>query len=99
MLTCIVCFSFKEYVIEVTRTGVQDYTWKIFKRYSDFVKLQNMLFKMSSKINLDLPPKKYIGNMDRKLVMQRQNALQVIYEITFEKCPFICSRYNLLLLL
>lgn len=71
-------FLLKEYVIEVTRTGAQDYTWKIFKRYSDFVKLQNILYKLSSKINLDLPPKKYIGNMDRKLVMQRQNALQVI---------------------
>lgn len=68
--------GYTEYVIEVTRTGVQDYTWKIFKRYSDFVKLQNMLYKLSPKINLDLPPKKYIGNMDRKLVMQRQNALQ-----------------------
>lgn len=78
MLIRVMCFSLKEYVIEVTRTGVQDYTWKIFKRYSDFVKLQNMLYKMSSKINLDLPPKKYIGNMDRKLVMQRQNALQVM---------------------
>uniref|UniRef100_A0A2S2PD51 PX domain-containing protein kinase-like protein n=1 Tax=Schizaphis graminum TaxID=13262 RepID=A0A2S2PD51_SCHGA len=68
--------GYTEYVIEVTRTGVQDCTWKIFKRYSDFVKLQNMLYKLSPKINLDLPPKKYIGNMDRKLVMQRQNALQ-----------------------
>lgn len=68
----------KEYVIEVTRIGAENCTWKIFKRYSDFVKLQNVLNKLSSKINLDLPPKKYIGNMDRKLVMQRQNALQVI---------------------
>lgn len=50
--------GYTEYVIEVTRTGVQDYTWKIFKRYSDFVKLQNMLYKLSPKINLDLPPKK-----------------------------------------
>jgi len=40
-----------------------------------------MLNKLSSKINLDLPPKKYIGNMDRKLVMQRQNALQVTWNI------------------
>lgn len=64
-------------MIEVTRVGHLDCTWKIFKRYSDFVKLQNTLNKFSSKINLDLPPKKYIGNMDRKLVMQRQNALQV----------------------
>lgn len=61
--------------------GAQDSTWKIFKRYSDFVKLQNMLYKLSSKIDLDLPPKKYIGNMDRKLVVQRQNALQVIYNV------------------
>lgn len=64
-------------MIEVTRIGTLDCTWKIFKRYSDFVKLQNILNKSSSKINLDLPPKKFIGNMDRKLVMQRQNALQV----------------------
>lgn len=73
----------KEYVIEVTRIGTEDSTWKIFKRYSDFVKLQNMLNKLSSKINLDLPPKKYIGNMDRKLVMLRQNTLQVIYYFSF----------------
>lgn len=39
-----------------------------------------MLSKLCSKINLELPPKKYIGNMDRKLVMQRQNALQVKYK-------------------
>lgn len=71
-------------MIEVTRIGTQDCTWKIFKRYSDFVKLQNMLYKLSSKINLDLPPKKFIGNMERKLIMQRQNALQVskIYKNT-----------------
>lgn len=69
----------KEYVIEVTCYGARDHTWKIFKRYSDFVKLQITLHKISSKINLDLPPKKFIGNMDRKLIMQRQNALQVKY--------------------
>lgn len=82
--TNLLCFLFQEYVIEVTRMGAQDCTWKIFKRYSDFVKLQNMLNKLSSKIDLDLPPKKYLGNMDRKLVIQRQNALQVIYN-TFKK--------------
>lgn len=70
-------------MIEVTRIGTQDSTWKIFKRYSDFVKLQNMLNKLSTKINLDLPPKKYIGNMDRKLVMLRQNTLQVINYFSF----------------
>ncbi|XP_050524985.1 PX domain-containing protein kinase-like protein isoform X2 [Daktulosphaira vitifoliae] len=76
--------GYTEYVIEVIRISADNCSWKIFKRYSDFVKLQNALNKYSSKINLELPPKKLIGNMDRKLVMQRQDALQNCLNIIVE---------------
>lgn len=44
------------------------------RRYSDFVALHENL-KISG-VELTLPPKKYLGNMDREFIAARQAGLQ-----------------------
>ncbi|XP_030759449.1 PX domain-containing protein kinase-like protein isoform X2 [Sitophilus oryzae] len=63
-----------EFVIKVHRGPFSDHTWKINKRYNDFLKLHQSL--QVSGIPLDLPPKKLIGNMDPQFISERQKGLQ-----------------------
>ncbi|XP_050295363.1 PX domain-containing protein kinase-like protein [Anthonomus grandis grandis] len=63
-----------EFVIRVHRGPFSDQTWKVHKRYNDFLKLHQCL--QESKIPLELPPKKLIGNLDPKFICERQQALQ-----------------------
>ncbi|XP_066154776.1 PX domain-containing protein kinase-like protein [Euwallacea fornicatus] len=63
-----------EFVIRVHRGPFSDQTWKVHKRYNDFLKLHQTL--QISKIPLELPPKKLIGNLDPKFITERQQALQ-----------------------
>ncbi|KAF7995497.1 hypothetical protein HCN44_006604 [Aphidius gifuensis] len=63
-----------EYVIRVQRGPLPDNSWRISHRYNDFVQLNNAL--SISGIDLSLPPKKIIGNMDAEFVAQRQIGLQ-----------------------
>uniref|UniRef100_A0AAR2IMV6 PX domain-containing protein kinase-like protein n=1 Tax=Pygocentrus nattereri TaxID=42514 RepID=A0AAR2IMV6_PYGNA len=46
----------------------------VIRRYSDFDMLNNSL--LISGLNLPLPPKKLIGNMDREFIAERQKGLQ-----------------------
>ncbi|CAH1101102.1 unnamed protein product [Psylliodes chrysocephalus] len=70
-----------EFVIKVYRGPFSDQTWKINKRYNDFYKLNNVL--QSSGIPLELPPKKYVGNMDPHFIGERQQALQKYLDSIF----------------
>ncbi|KAI4467204.1 px serine/threonine kinase pxk [Holotrichia oblita] len=63
-----------EFVIRVQRGPFSDRTWRIHKRYNDFVKLHSQL--QASGLPLTLPPKKIIGNMDPEFISERQQALQ-----------------------
>ncbi|XP_022907290.2 PX domain-containing protein kinase-like protein [Onthophagus taurus] len=63
-----------EFVIRVQRGPFSDKTWRVQKRYNDFVKLHSAL--QTSGIHLPLPPKKIVGNMDPKFIAERQQALQ-----------------------
>uniref|UniRef100_A0A8B9HTG4 PX domain containing serine/threonine kinase like n=1 Tax=Astyanax mexicanus TaxID=7994 RepID=A0A8B9HTG4_ASTMX len=47
---------------------------QVIRRYSDFDMLNNSL--LISGLNLPLPPKKLIGNMDREFIAERQKGLQ-----------------------
>ncbi|TSM44112.1 PX domain-containing protein kinase-like protein [Bagarius yarrelli] len=58
-------------VIE-TSQNLQSHT--VIRRYSDFDMLNNSL--LISGLNLPLPPKKLIGNMDREFIAERQKGLQ-----------------------
>ena len=58
---------------------MQDSSWQIMKRYSDFEKLHSQL-KISN-IDLPLPPKKTFGNFDREFIAERQKGLQVVRSI------------------
>ena len=66
---------FQEYVIRTQRGPLPDKSWRVCRRYNDFVQLHQAL--SASGINLPLPPKRIIGNMEPDFIAQRQAALQV----------------------
>ncbi|KAM4722789.1 PX domain-containing protein kinase-like protein [Rhinophrynus dorsalis] len=66
--------SHTEYIIRVQRGISMENSWQIVRRYSDFDMLNNSL--QISGLNLPLPPKKLIGNMDREFIAERQKGLQ-----------------------
>ncbi|XP_054012500.1 PX domain-containing protein kinase-like protein isoform X2 [Hylaeus anthracinus] len=63
-----------EYVIRTQRGPLPEKSWRVSKRYNDFVQLNAAL--SISAIDLALPPKKIIGNMEPDFIAQRQVALQ-----------------------
>lgn len=63
-----------EYIIRVQRGPVKENMWNVSRRYSDFASLHSLLLK--SNIDLPLPPKKLIGNMQPSFIAERQVALQ-----------------------
>lgn len=66
----------QEFVIRVQRGPLPDKSWRVYKRYNDFLKLHAQL--QVSGIPLPLPPKKIIGNMDPNFIAERQKQLQVL---------------------
>ncbi|XP_062316593.1 PX domain-containing protein kinase-like protein [Osmerus eperlanus] len=66
--------SHTEYIIRIQRGVSSDNSWQVIRRYSDFDMLNNSL--LVSGINLPLPPKKLLGNMDREFIAERQRGLQ-----------------------
>ncbi|PAA51490.1 hypothetical protein BOX15_Mlig032250g2 [Macrostomum lignano] len=64
--------EYVEYILKVNR-GDSD-SWKVYRRYNDFVSLDNVL-KISG-YELPLPPKKWVGNKGREFVATRQKELQ-----------------------
>ncbi|VVD01061.1 unnamed protein product [Leptidea sinapis] len=63
-----------EYVLRVQRGPCKDNKWSVSRRYSDFAALHNCL--QQANIDLPLPPKKLLGNMQPSFVAERQIALQ-----------------------
>ncbi|KAK9497108.1 hypothetical protein O3M35_004485 [Rhynocoris fuscipes] len=63
-----------EYVIKVKRDLLSERQWLVHRRYNDFLSLHHSL--LVANINLPLPPKKIIGNMNRNFIAERQTALQ-----------------------
>ncbi|XP_012341748.1 PX domain-containing protein kinase-like protein isoform X2 [Apis florea] len=63
-----------EYVIKTQRGPFPEKFWRVSRRYNDFVQLNSAL--SISGIDLALPPKKIIGNMEPDFIAQRQIALQ-----------------------
>lgn len=61
-------------MIKVQRGPLPERSWRIYKRYNDFLKLHSYL--QTSGIPLSLPPKKIIGNMDPDFIAERQKGLQ-----------------------
>ncbi|XP_058790504.1 PX domain-containing protein kinase-like protein isoform X2 [Phymastichus coffea] len=66
--------SHTEYVIKTQRGPLLEKSWRVCRRYNDFVQLHSIL--SLSGINLPLPPKRIIGNMEPEFIIQRQAALQ-----------------------
>ncbi|XP_012284246.1 PX domain-containing protein kinase-like protein [Orussus abietinus] len=63
-----------EYVIKTQRGPLPEKSWRVGRRYNDFVQLDGAL--SISGIKLPLPPKKIVGNMAPDFVARRQIALQ-----------------------
>ncbi|KAK4884313.1 hypothetical protein RN001_000584 [Aquatica leii] len=63
-----------EYIIRVHRGPFSQKTWRIYKRYNDFLALHSYL--QTSGLPLPLPPKKIIGNRDPEFISERQQGLQ-----------------------
>ncbi|KAJ0174249.1 hypothetical protein K1T71_010395 [Dendrolimus kikuchii] len=63
-----------EYVLRVQRGPSKENKWNVFRRYRDFAALHAVL--QQANIDLPLPPKKLIGNMQPSFIAERQIALQ-----------------------
>ncbi|XP_037917304.1 PX domain-containing protein kinase-like protein isoform X1 [Hermetia illucens] len=63
-----------EYVLRLQRGPYADTTWKVLRRYNDFVQLNKSL--SPSGISLPLPGKKVIGNMRPDFIAERRQGLQ-----------------------
>ena len=60
---------------------MSDNSWKVVRRYNDFVQLDIQL-KISG-IKLQLPPKRYFGNTERDFIAKRQQLLEVCLDSYF----------------
>ncbi|XP_070168217.1 PX domain-containing protein kinase-like protein isoform X3 [Polyergus mexicanus] len=63
-----------EYVIKTQRGPLPERSWRVSRRYNDFVQLNATL--SISGFDVPLPPKRIIGNMEPDFIAQRQIALQ-----------------------
>ncbi|XP_011493895.1 PREDICTED: PX domain-containing protein kinase-like protein isoform X2 [Ceratosolen solmsi marchali] len=63
-----------EYVIRTQRGPLPEKSWRVCRRYNDFIQLHSLL--SVSGLNLPLPPKRIIGNMEPDFIAQRQACLQ-----------------------
>lgn len=63
-----------EYILRVQRGPTKDVSWNVSRRYRDFAALHAGL--VQANIDLPLPPKKLIGNMQPAFIAERQIALQ-----------------------
>uniref|UniRef100_F7B5G0 PX domain-containing protein kinase-like protein n=1 Tax=Ciona intestinalis TaxID=7719 RepID=F7B5G0_CIOIN len=70
--------SHTEFIIRVQRGPLKENSWQLRRRYNDFVVLHETL-KIAG-VDLPLPPKKLLGNMEREFIAARQNGLQVLLE-------------------
>lgn len=61
-------------MIRTQRGPLPEKSWRVSRRYNDFIQLNGAL--SVSGLDLPLPPKKILGNMDADFVAQRQVALQ-----------------------
>ncbi|XP_035677977.1 PX domain-containing protein kinase-like protein isoform X2 [Branchiostoma floridae] len=64
-----------DYVVRVQRGPLAENSWQINRRYSDFAALNTAL--QIGGVDLNLPPKKIFGNMEREFIAERQQGLQL----------------------
>uniref|UniRef100_UPI00358ED77C PX domain-containing protein kinase-like protein isoform X2 n=1 Tax=Myxine glutinosa TaxID=7769 RepID=UPI00358ED77C len=82
--------SYTEYIIRIQRGPDPKESWQIVKRYSDFDTL-NTILQMSGVVPT-LPPKRFIGKLDREFVSQRQRGLQAYLDaLLAQPCLACCE--------
>jgi len=80
--------SYTVFIMRVQRGVKKENCWKVKRRYSDFVALHESL-KVSG-LELSLPPKKLLGNMEREFIASRQAGLQQLMNEILEN-PILAS--------
>ena len=83
------CFFFilnlQVYSIKVT---VNDCSWSVQHRYSEFVELHEALLGINKENkSLKLPPKRVFGNSSKSFIQKRQKDLEVYLQTALEKNP------------
>nr|XP_057937926.1 sorting nexin-16-like [Doryrhamphus excisus] len=80
-------------VYKILVNGSQGTSWMIFRRYTDFCRLQNKLKDLFPRVHLVLPPKRWFkDNYDEEFLAERQTALQeFLHNMTHHKN--LISRY------
>lgn len=78
----------KEYLLRLRRGYVKQQTWRILRRYNDFVDLQKCL--SIAGIDLPFPGKRFFGNMRPEFIAERRQALQ-LYINTLLMNPILAS--------
>ncbi|CAG9795833.1 unnamed protein product [Diatraea saccharalis] len=63
-----------EYILRIQRGPCKENKWYVSRRYRDFAALHTSL--QVANIDLPIPPKKLIGNMQPSFIAERQIALQ-----------------------
>ncbi|XP_034940673.1 PX domain-containing protein kinase-like protein isoform X1 [Chelonus insularis] len=81
-----------EYVIRTQRGPLPERSWRVSRRYNDFVQLNAAL--SISGLDLPLPPKKVIGNMGAEFIAQRQIALQKYLNVVLMN-PILASSLSM----
>ncbi|XP_076812589.1 PX domain-containing protein kinase-like protein isoform X2 [Clavelina lepadiformis] len=86
-LTCVITGtetvqSHTEFILRVQRGPIKENVWEIRRRYNDFVTLHENL--RISGVDLPLPPKRLLGNMEREFIAERQHGLQALVNAILE---------------
>jgi hypothetical protein len=94
--------AYKIFVTNPHAKQVGSRTYSIYRRYSEFDNLFTALKKLEININLklELPPRKWFGNLSEKIVQERREALEIflntiLFYVNPAACPpledFFCS--------
>ncbi|XP_061924763.1 sorting nexin-16-like [Entelurus aequoreus] len=75
------------HVYKILVSGSQGDSWIVFRRYTDFCRLQNKLKDLFPSVHLVLPPKRWFkDNYDEEFLAERQIALQTfLHNLTHHK--------------
>nr|CAB3265330.1 PX domain-containing protein kinase-like protein [Phallusia mammillata] len=92
-LTCVITGtetvqSHTEFILRIQRGPLKENTWEIRRRYNDFVVLHETL-KVAG-VELPLPPKRLLGNMEREFIAERQHGLETLMT-TILKHPMLAA--------
>jgi len=79
---------FTVYYVRVMQANAQEHSWLVLRRYRDFRSLRQQLGRRHAKVlKLDFPARRFLGRMSRKVIRERQLALQAFMNEVLCLCP------------